>query len=255
MEATSIQQPPAVISTETLSQPSITVRREDVLQSLLDGSYGDGIDRGNYEYAMTSGLIDLFAYDPISGKDGLLHTLAGEVLVGENGAQITEGFHHEPSADYGVSPPGMTRVDREHLQFLNAKDRSEFKSQPFNPYKAKSFIQGVRKLATRIDPETGEKDAFEAKTQMFPKEYDALAVMQTVKIAYDNRDESADSITANGKIVNTGFAPMLDGETLMKVQLILDPVTKKILTAYPIVKVSGFMRLADASIQACLGLQ
>lgn len=64
---------------------------EETLVSLLG--------RVDYEYAKDSGLVDMFYFNPETGRDGLLHVLSGDMQKGPNGAVVVEGFHHEPSAE------------------------------------------------------------------------------------------------------------------------------------------------------------
>lgn len=228
---------------------NITPRREAALRRLLDSPYGDDISMGNYEYARDSGLIDLFAYDPDRHLDGLQHTLSGVVVPGVDGSHTSEGFHHEPSGFYGEVDPDSTRVDLEHLELLNSKSKAEFKRAPFEPYKAKTFINGEKKITPQINEETGATEMVEAKNGMFPEEYDALAVMQAIRIALETRDKSKDVRVGNTKVVGEGYAPMIDGESLMKIRLVLDSKDLKVRSAFPIVKVGGIMKLSEAAIK------
>ncbi len=219
----------------------------------------------DYDYATEKGLIDLFYFNPETGEDRLIHTLAGEAIEGEDGAKVVMGFHHEPSGEalwpipasseeIAVSP---TRVDRSQND-LNSKKRKEFAEYPYEPYKAKVFIDNAKKLAERKDPATGEIRIDEAKNGMYPKEYDALTVLQAINMAYQNRDIKAEenSIDHEGRsvIVSEGYAPMLDGESLMKIRMVLDPETKKIMTAMPPVVKPGVMRLSKAAVREHLGI-
>lgn len=72
---------------------------------------------------------------------------------------------------------------------------------------------------------------------MFPKEYDPLMVMQAIRIARDTRDSERDKVNDGAKVIVTeGRVPLIDGETPMRVRLILDRDTEKVITAAPIVR-------------------
>ncbi|HUP26683.1 MAG TPA: hypothetical protein VM124_03510 [Candidatus Limnocylindrales bacterium] len=242
------------VSTETLLNP---LYREVLLGELL------GPD---LVFAQQSGLVDMFDYDPATGEDGLMHTLAGVILQGESGEKVVQGFHHEPSGAIawptpeGVDAQGRpylppTRVDRTHLDSLKAKERRNFRELPYEPYQAVGYVGNVKKLGKAVDAETGETKVAAARSGMYPKEYDALAVLQTIKAAYNNRTQSTPSHDHEGRpvIVAEGYAPMLDGVSLMKVRMILDPETEKIRTAVPLAK-PGVMKLSRTAIQEHLGL-
>ncbi len=240
---------------ELAFQPS---QREGTLRNLL------GTD---YDYANQIGLIDMFQYDPATGEDGLMHTLTGLVVTGEDEARVAMGFHHEPSArllwetgwqypDQTV-PLAPTRVDRSHLEDANARTRAEFKELPFEPYKARVTIDNVRKLGTGLPDADGVRPVVESKTLMYPKEYDPMAVLQTIRIAYGGRDASTEQPLQDhyGRpvIVSEGTAPMLDGVTPMRIRFVLDPQTNKIITAIPLTK-PGALKLSPDAIKQHLGL-
>jgi hypothetical protein len=234
---------------------AIPPEREAQLRRLLDDPYGPEYGYGNYEYALESGLVDLFYYDQESGEDGLVHVLSGVVRHGPNGAMAPEGFHHEPSAPYGSTEPDKTKVDRTHLEGLRSDKRRFYQEYPFEPYMAHVDIGGARKVSAQVDDKTGQTIIVETKNNMFPKEYDALAVLQAIRLAWENQDEASKKVQPNGKVVVIGYAPMIDGESLMKIRLVLDPVTHKIKSAYPTVKLSGVMRLSEQAVDEALGLR
>ncbi|MET1033002.1 MAG: hypothetical protein ABWX94_00720 [Candidatus Saccharimonadales bacterium] len=234
-ETLNIQVQPQAIET----QP-IPTTREEKLHDLMPY---------DYEFAEEKGLIDMFVYDPDTGEDGLIHTLAGDVRTGANDEQMVEGFHHEPSG--GIVEPYST-VDREHLEGLNSKKRVAFKEFPLEPYNAKVAIHGLRKHVIREDPVTGEVTKGEAKNSMYPKDYDPLAVLQSIRIAKESRDVSQDqdSMDDRGRHVKVaiGQAPLMDGQSSMNIRLVMDtnpdPQQRKIYTAIPIVpQRPGVMRL------------
>lgn len=198
-----------------------TTERDSILQNLL------GTD---YEFARDSGLIDAFYVNPETGADGLLHMLSGSVTTGPNGAQIPGGFHHEPSA---INKD--TFVDHNYLQALNSNSRRNYRQFPYEQYEAPSVvINGLQKLTLRTT-EDGEKQLVPSHSNMFPKEYDALTIIRTTVRARDTRDTSKDKLdTGINRIVSEGSAVMLDGKTRMKMRLILEADSQKIITAFPL---------------------
>lgn len=233
---------------EIAEQTSIVLARtrEEQLHKLLPY---------DFEYAEKSGLVDMFYYNPETGEDGLTHTLAGNVVSGEGGASLVEGFHHAPSGEL-VGPIKVeetsgkvltTGVDAEHVATLRSKKREAYKHYPLEPYRAKVAVAGLTKYAIREDTKTGEKSIAPAKNSMFPDEYDALAVMQAVRQAKDDpngteylsKDDRGQDI-----IVSEGNATLMDGKTQMPIRVMLDPATRKVKTAIPIINQRpGFMKL------------
>jgi hypothetical protein len=223
-----------------------------MLNERLQGEIADGREAAlrrllpyDYDYAKDNGLIDMFYYDPDTGEDGLMHTLAGQTVVNKDGAHVSQGFHHEPSAEYIwpelVDNEGQTRVstrvERDHLNTMSADKRRQFKQYPYEPYKAQVVINGLRKMTIMTDPKTGKRTLTWARTTMYPHEYDALVVMQAVRMAYEGRNTENDELTEdeNGQaaLVNVGQAVLIDGKTPMNIRLIMDPATHKIKTAIP----------------------
>jgi hypothetical protein len=197
----------------------------------------------------------MFYYNPETGDDGLIHTLAGNVVKGEGGATLVEGFHHAPSGEL-VGPVMAkedagelltTMVDTEYPATLRSKKREAFKHYPLEPSRSKVAIAGLVKQAIREDPETGEKSLSPAKNSMFPDEYDPLAVMQSIRQAKDdpNRTEVMAKDDRGGDvIVAEGNATLMDGKTFMPIRMTLDPATHKVKTAIPLIKQRpGFMKL------------
>jgi hypothetical protein len=85
---------------------------------------------------------------------------------------------------------------------------------------------------------------------MYPKEYDGLAVLQGVRIAYDTRDRAQDKVSEqNGLIVATGSVPMVDNVTPMNIRMLLDPGSEKIISAFPLAKTGSVMRLGEEALQ------
>jgi len=216
----------------------------------------------DYDYAHQSGLINMFYYDPESGQDGLMHVLGGEYFIKPDGTRIPRGFHHEPSAKVAwvydangkrIEQPN-TYVDRNHVKEGNKQTRRTFAEAPYAPYKARVVIDGVRKMTVDRDPKTGEQIVVETNNGMFPKEYDALAVMQAVRAAAVTRDQTQDELDETGSvIIANGEAPLLDGKTNMNIHLILDAATGKVVSAYPLVKPRA-MKLSRDEVKQNLGV-
>ncbi|HET9098462.1 MAG TPA: hypothetical protein VFN51_02490 [Candidatus Saccharimonadales bacterium] len=227
----------------------IDPQRETVLRNLLDGPTRG--ERLNYESAINLGLVDMFYYDPKTGYDGLVHTLSGELLKGDEGAQVPanpQGFHHEPSGTFGPEE-APSFVDREHLKSKTSKQKSNYTERPYEPYQAKVSIAGLKKMTLETNPTTNETELAEVRNNMFPKEYDALTVLQAIRIAKQGRDKSKDTLAENGKLVNEGYAPMIDAKSVMKIRLVMDPVDEKIIVAYPKVKFRGIMKLSATALE------
>lgn len=230
--------------TETL-QPTSTssheaeISRDAQLRQLLGN---------DYDFARDSGLIDVFYFDPETGQDGLLHTLSGNIRVGSEEERVPEGFHHEPS---GVAL-GKGEVDRTHLAGKSPSDKRRFAEFPYEPYSARVRVDGKDKVSLTTDSKTGKPVVRKATNGMYPKEYDALAVMQTVKRARDERDKAADvrKVNPNGREVmyNEGAVTMLDDKTPMRIRLVMEPDTDKVITAYPVFK-PGAMKLSREAVR------
>lgn len=205
----------------------------------------------DYADAERMGLIDMFEYDPDRGLDGLLHTLAGDVSTGSSGGIIPGGFHHEESGALAWgevrtnngSKRFITRVDRDHLVDADAKGRRKYLERLGEPYLARIAIGDRPKYAAHEDPKTGEITLEAAKNTMYPKEYDALAVLQAIRIAFEGRDPANDRMatasTGQTVIVNESEVPLIDGKSAMTIRLVIDAATNKIKTAIPVIKKKG----------------
>ena len=165
--------PPAKADVQPAAQEiaPMSAEREAILRRLLDEPYAP-YDYGNFEYARASGLIDMFRYDPVSGKDSLVHILSGDVWH-RIGQGVVGGFHHERSGAY--APPGQepSWVDTSRIDTLKPRDRRRSTPEPFEPYDARVVIDGVKKVTTQADRK-GRPQVVPAITKMFPKEYDTL---------------------------------------------------------------------------------
>lgn len=206
----------------------------------------------DYEYAQQSGLLDIFAYDPKSGKDALLHILTGDVTTTQDGLSFMPGgYHHEPS-----SRDSSTHVRRDHIAGRNSNSARHYKEVPFNPYAAQTTIEGFVKTVRTVNGETGEQTVVPDKTGMFPKEYDALTVIHAIKQAADHRDVSKDAPSRINPdyILSEGTAVMLDGESRMRIRLCLDKNSGKIISAYPVVNASRPIPNDKAVVRQHLGL-
>lgn len=238
-------------------EPQVNVAPQEALQPLtaadrLFMQHHDMVTQDllgvDYDYARDSGLIDRFYLNPETGEDGLLHILSGDILTNEAGAILPGGFHHEPS-----SRDNSTRVEREHLEHKGSRDSRDYREIPYNPYAAHIVIEGFRKTRTQLDAKSGEVTTLPANNGMYPKEYDALAVLQTVRKAVDERDVANDVVHEN-TITNDTTVTLLDGQTPMKLRLLLDRATGKVLTAYPGSMSKKKMTLTRDEIKQHLGL-
>jgi hypothetical protein len=223
--------------------------RENVLHELLPY---------DYDYAKESGLIDMFDYDPATGDDGLLHTLAGNTETGPNGAVLPHGFHHEESGrvvwgmvrDQAGNERPVTRVERGHLETANNATRRRYAERLAEPYMGHVAIGDRKKMAVRRNPDTGEVSFEATPSAMYPKEYDALAVMQAVRQAYENRDRAFDRETVDHRgdriLINEGQAVLIDDKSTMTIRLVINPKNMKIKSAFPSgLKRSGIMNLTE----------
>jgi hypothetical protein len=212
-----------------------------VLRVLLDERYitpESPLDPGNYETARDSGLLDAFYFDPKTGQDAIVHILSGDTWTdSETGAQRVSGFHHETSTLSADTGANLERVAKREEE---GKAKGKFDRYPYEPYRTYVDVEGYR----RDSPNT-----------MFPSEYDGLAVLQTIKKAWDTRDSAnyKDASSPDNVMVDVD-APLLDGETTFPVRLILDRKTEKIISAMPLVK-KQLMDLSDQDIQGHLGLE
>lgn len=182
----------------------------------------------DYDFAQEQGLLDMFYVNPETGKDGLMHVLTGVTKINDHGGRIPEGFHHESSS---ISP--ATHVDSEHLEDANLKKRKSYRQNRYEPYSAKVVIDGFEKLSRSV---------------MFPKEYDVLTTLRAIEEAYQTRDTTKDIQNERGNIVAEGQATLLDGISKMDIKLILDPETKKIITAFPFKLKKNIMSLGRRAV-------
>lgn len=228
--------PQTELSPETVID--LISQREAWLHSIL------GTD---YEHAVDLKLIEQFDYHPENSQDALKHVLAGDVFDGGNGRVLASGFHHEPSAQDG------TYVDRAHLKAegVTSKSRQKYAEKPFEPYRAKTTILGSEKNRLVASPD-GILQVAPEQSSMFPKEYDALAVIKTIVGARDARDKTKDVLQPNGTIAAEGYWTMVDDHTMMRLNIILDPQNERIITAMP--RVRSYMNLTPGMIDASLGL-
>ena len=224
---------------DSASERLFMEHRDVVLHDLLDT---------DYEFARDSGLLDKFYLDPKTKQDALLHILTGDIETSDTGGIIPGGFHHEPSAR-----DGLTYVERDHIEHRSKADARDFIEVPYNPYAAQIIIEGFRKTRHTKDGITGELTPHPVNNGMFPREYDALTVMQTISQALETRDTTKDK--QSGKyIITEGRATLLDGETTMKLRLCLDEETGKVISAFPASLTKSKMRLSAEEKQKHLGL-
>ncbi|HSW99344.1 MAG TPA: hypothetical protein VLF71_05940 [Candidatus Saccharimonadales bacterium] len=238
------QQPAALPSAEIAAAIEV---REGRLRDLL------GVD---YDYARSSGLIDLFDYHPETGEDGLIHILAGDLDTGDGAVAIPGGYHHEESGrlwgtvtgENGEERPA-TRVDRGHMESGNSAHRKKFREHPAEPYIARVAIGDRPKMA--LSPDGG---VVPTNNAMYPKEYDPLAVMQAVRMAYEGADiaNGRPSVDDHGRpvIIADGQATLIDGASEMTVRLIINAENKRVETAFPLTNGKAIMGLSEADMMA-----
>jgi hypothetical protein len=227
---------------------AIPAERETFLRQVLDGPYAPH-NYGNYEHAMDSGLIDEFYYSPEEDIDGIAHILTGNIKQTSEGAIRPEGFHHEPSGAYLAAGETPSTVDRSHIAGRSSNERRRYKERPFEPYVARVAVGGLQKVGVHRAEGSDEVEIHPLNNAMFPKEYDALAVLKTAVMAKNLRDQSKDEINSNGWVTNTAEVPLLDGKATMPVALCLDAKTGKIITAYPRVNMGGRMNLSEEDLK------
>lgn len=240
---------------ETITTPAETstyAERDEKLRRLL------GVD---YDYAIESGLLDIFARDSETGDDGALHILTGISKETPNGGEVVEGFHHAPSAELVTNEGEIqkTYVTGPVMGSVTAKKRNQYVRYPFGPHNKHVVINGKPKLS--IDS-NGEEGLSFARNGMYPDEYDPMAVLQTVKYAYDSRDPEADIRSERQgevRFVNESTAPLIDGlnddgtpKTPLRIRLVMDE-DHKIISAIPISR-PNILKLTKGEIDEHLGL-
>ncbi|HMS23292.1 MAG TPA: hypothetical protein PKB09_00610 [Candidatus Saccharibacteria bacterium] len=240
---------------ETITIPaetSVSVERDENLRRLL------GMD---YNYALDSGLLDIFARDSDTGDDGALHILTGISKETPNGGEVVEGFHHAPSAELVTNKGEMqkTYVSGPVMGSIAAKRRNEYVRYPFGPHNKHVVIEGRPKLSADDDGSQGLKFA---RNSMYPDEYDPLAVLETVKYAYDSRDPEEDIRSERQgevRFVNESTAPLIDGlnddgtpKTPLRIRLVMDE-DHKIISAIPVSR-PNILKLTKEEIDEHLGL-
>jgi len=247
------------MSTETLPAPVaapappqheyVVPDRDAALHTLL------GPD---YQYAHDTGLVDMFAYDPDTGEDGLLHTLAGSYSPGTT---IPTGFHHGPSGEAlwpsvpkkpveedGREKPAETateegdRAAEEPVTYESVTRKLPEEDQqhyPMEPSHSRVVIGGFKKMM--VDRQQTPPIVSEGKYGMFPDEYDALAVLQTIRIARGNpvKPDFVPPEDGRPSYIFEGKAPLIDGKTDMTIRMVVDRETGKIKSAYPKTKKGG----------------
>jgi hypothetical protein len=95
---------------------------------------------------------------------------------------------------------------------------------------------------------------------MFPSDYDALAVMQAIRIARDTRDTSRDKIieatgSSRAVIRTEGKVPLIDGKSFMTIKFILDKDSGKVITAFPKIRDKPIMGLGEEEMWALVNDQ
>jgi hypothetical protein len=213
----------------------ITNNRTKVLRELLGVDYG---------YALDDGLIDMYHYNPVTGHDGLIHTLAGDYRPGTT---LPSGFHHAPSGEV-TWPHVVNKRGRSHpvTRTLDAP-----RIYPMEPYKSTVAIGGLRKKIMTRDPATGELSITENTQDMFPNEYDALAVLQSIRIAKQRARRLSNKNARDPSTIKLeGKAPLIDGKSTMTIRMVIEPSSGGIVTAYPRTKGRPIMKLTNKQMWA-----
>jgi hypothetical protein len=204
------------------------------------------------DYLKESGSFDIFDNDKDSATGALKHILIGDDVG---------GFHSTAAVQLlGLNHPSRrekTMVDKAHLLNKNAKKRRDYREFPFEPYSARVIIGGMRKLMAQRPDNSGSSK--EVVNGMFPNEYDPVAIVRTINMAYKNVDSAYDKtiLLSDGSeavLNDSGTSLLLDGETKVNIVMILDKTTRKVITAYPKNKHNPFMDLDKQQIDQHLGL-
>lgn len=244
---------------ETISHPSPVNLHEAVSNDeAMDAYTGFTPDEEvrlfgtDLDYLKDSGSFDIFDNDKDSGISALKH-----ILIGDEAG----GFHSTASVQLlGLNHPSRlekTMVDKSHLAGKNAKKRRDYREFPFEPYSAHVIIGGMRKLMAQRPDSSGNSK--EVVNGMYPNEYDPVAIVRTINVAYKNIDTSCDKtiLLSDGSeaILNdSGTSLLLDGETTVNIVMILSKTTRKVISAYPKNKHTPFMDLDKQQIDRHLGL-
>jgi len=240
------QEPPVSIqeTKHRVVKPGIYTGFNPVEESLLFGT--------DLDYLIESGSFDIFDSDRDTETSALKHILIGD---------IDGGFHSSAAVQLlGLNHPsrlGKTMIDKAHLSGKNAKKRRDYRELPFEPFSAHVVVGGMRKLIAQRPDESGiSKDIVNS---MFPTEYDPVAVVRTINMAYKNIDQTTDRTIllqdgTEAVFNDSGTSLLLDGNTQVNIVMLLDPATRKIITAYPKNKHTPYMKLDKQQINTHLGL-
>jgi hypothetical protein len=196
--------------------------RDEVARNLL------GTD---YQYAKDQGLIDMFYVDPITGSDGFKHVFLGDVYHTENGEKIVSGFHH---AESSTDPSTYLRHE---LAATEAKNPNKYIKRPFEPYQGYGpVIHGVEKISTELEIITNALKVIKGTSNMFPSEYDCLAVLIAIKHATDDPEAKITEARNPNFFRQEGGALMVDNKTKMRIQIVRQKDTGKIVSAFPVAR-------------------
>lgn len=241
----------------TIASPDLGVPQ--IQQNLVDaGQEREAMLRKllpyDYDYAKDSGLLDFFYYDPATGRDALTHILGGEVRTNKVGVPVPSGFHHEPSVPHIWDGPNASG----HYPTYTVETPEEpLDHHPMQPYSAPVVIGGIFKRGVRY--ENGGPTYVAAENSFFPREFDSLAVMQSLKHAYDNRDTTKDQLHVGRGVtdfepryVSWGNVPLLNGLGSMSVKMVMHFEEERLLTAMPKITPESQMNLTEDQMWAHL---
>jgi hypothetical protein len=190
---------------------------KDVLSEIFDGRHDlADIDKEfllNPESGMPQTLRSLFINKPghNGGKSSIRHIFKGD----KSGGLHVPAFAPELSDTVG-----------------------EAQVEPYSPFDAIVSINGVSKLVLNRD--SGAPMLEPARTSMFPRELDSLAVMQCVIDAWEHKgDRKSVLVSKDNSLSNIYEVPvMIEGaDSPMTIRLVTDAgtVEEKIRTAFPVV--------------------
>jgi hypothetical protein len=232
----------AAVQNEAEKITQAAVAHEAALRELMPLDYDD---------AVQNGIVDAFYFNPETGQDGLVHVLAGDNKTNRAGVVIKNaGFHHAPSGEEAW--PWVLDANGEAIP--STRTTHEYKRREFEPYEANIVIGGLIKETQRFNHRTGQNERTSSPNSMFPKEYDAFMVAKGVAEAARSRNKANDRVLPNlshGRQVVEATTKMrlIDGSRRMKVSLLLDRETGKIITAYPLVESVPYFKKGEANKQ------